>query len=66
MIIPRGSFQERQLRAEVRRIMLLLKRVRQTRQQARLLIAMETGGAPCRTAGYRKTIKPFRPRLRGN
>jgi hypothetical protein len=34
---------KRQLRAEIRRIMLLLERIRRTRQQARLLIALETG-----------------------
>ena len=34
---------ERQLHAEVRRILLLLERTRRTRREARLLVARETG-----------------------
>lgn len=42
---PRSSLLERQLRAEVRRILLLLERSRRTRHQVRLMIALETGVA---------------------
>jgi hypothetical protein len=44
MKVHRGSpLFEKQLRAEVRRILQLLERTRRTRQQVRLLIALKTG-----------------------
>jgi len=49
----RSTLRERQLRAEVQRILQLLERTRQTRYQVRLLIALERG------VSRRKTgIKP--------
>jgi len=54
---------ERQLHAEVRRILLLLERTRRTRREARLLVERETGdsrrkiaigsGSASRLPGYR-------------
>lgn len=41
----RGTMLDRQLRAEVRRILLLLERTRSTRRRARVLIALETAGS---------------------
>ena len=52
----RGLF-ERRLRAEVRRILLLLERTRGTRRQVRLLIALRTG-APRREAGTKSGGRP--------
>jgi hypothetical protein len=40
-----GSLLERQLRAEIRRILLLLERSRLTRRRVRLLIAFRTGAS---------------------
>jgi hypothetical protein len=40
-----GSLLERQLRAEIRRILLLLERSRLTRRRVRLLIALRTGAS---------------------
>ena len=39
----RSTLLERQLRAEVRRILLLLERTRRTRHRAKLLIGLQTG-----------------------
>lgn len=39
----KSSLQERRLRAEVRRILLLLERTRRTCRQAHLLVALTTG-----------------------
>ncbi len=36
---------QRRLRAEIRRILRLLERTRRTRQQVRLLIALESGAS---------------------
>jgi hypothetical protein len=53
MRVPRrGSLLERQLRAEVRRTLLLLERTRLTRRRVRSLIALRTG-APPRKLGTR-------------
>jgi hypothetical protein len=44
MKLQRGStLLEKQLRAEVRRILQLLERARRTRHRVRLLIALKTG-----------------------
>jgi hypothetical protein len=53
MKLPRRSpLLERQLRAEVRRIQMLLERTRRTQKQVRLLIAIEKGVSR-RRAGIR-------------
>jgi hypothetical protein len=58
---------DKQLRAEIRRILALLERIRRTRHQARLLIASEEAResrrkTACRSGGARPLLK-FHPRL---
>jgi len=69
MRVQRGNpLFQKQLRAEVRRILLLLERTRRTRQQARLAIALETGVSPrragARAGGVARPV-PYRPILPG-
>jgi hypothetical protein len=58
---------DKQLHAEIERILRLLERTRRTRQQARLLVALETGVSGRRTAassgGIRRPTR-YRPSLR--
>ncbi len=49
---------ERQLRAEVRRILQLLERTRQTRSLARTLVAIETGVSHRKPRPRPKRIRP--------
>jgi hypothetical protein len=64
----RESVPERQLHAEVRRILRLLERSRRTRQQARLIVALETGEsrrkAGARPGGQGRLVR-YRPTLPG-
>lgn len=56
----RSTLLEKQLRAEVRRILQLLERTRRTRHQVRLMIARETG-ASRRKPGIRSgRVRPGR------
>jgi hypothetical protein len=57
---PRNPLFDKQLHAEVRRILRLLERTRKTRQQVRLLIARETVASPRRARPV-----PYRPILPG-
>jgi len=60
---------ERQLHAEVRRILRLLDRTRRTREQVRLLIALETGASSRKKgsmAGRVGRLVPYRPSLPGS
>ncbi|HLY17218.1 MAG TPA: hypothetical protein VKR61_08325 [Bryobacteraceae bacterium] len=54
----RSTLFERQLRAEVRQIVQLLERTRRTRQQARLLVALETGAIRRRAKPVRRILWP--------
>jgi len=58
-----GSLQQRQLQAEVRRILRLLERTRQTRRQVRLLVALKTGGSPGKDKNPGSIARPviYRP-----
>ena len=63
----RSSLFERRLHAEVQRILALLERIRLTRRQARMLIALETGASRRKTgikAGVRRLVR-YRPRPAG-
>lgn len=69
MKVPqRGSLLERQLHAEVRRILRLLERIRRTRRRIRLLVALETGASRWKTGirsgGVRRPVS-YRPGLSG-
>jgi len=59
---------ERQLHAEVRRILRLLDRTRRTREQVRLLIALETGASRRQKGSMPRRVGrlvPYRPSLPG-
>jgi|HubBroStandDraft_1064217.scaffolds.fasta_scaffold496973_2 hypothetical protein len=64
----RNPLFEKQLHAEVQRILQLLERTRRTRQEARLLIARETHvlrpTTGSRSVGVGR-LAPFRPSLPG-
>jgi len=51
---------ERQLRAEVHRILQLLQRARRTRHQVRLLIALETRGSRRKPGIKYRGVRPGR------
>ena len=51
---PRNRLLEKQLQTEIRRILQLLERTRQTRRKVRVLVALEA------RASRRRTPTPFR------
>jgi hypothetical protein len=60
MELRKVSLCERQLRAEVRRILRLLERTRRTRSQARLLVARETDAWRRKAAHRSSRVRPGR------
>jgi hypothetical protein len=68
MRLQRGrSLFEKQLDAEVRRILALLERIRRTRRRARVLIALESASRRkmgIKSDGVRRLVS-YRPRLAG-
>jgi hypothetical protein len=56
----RSTLLEKQLRAEVRRILQLLERARRTRQQVRLLIALKTGVSRRKPGIRSRGVRPGR------
>ncbi len=51
---PRNRLLEKQLQAEIQRILQLLERTRRTRRKVRVLVALEA------RASRRRTVVPFR------